>query len=184
MPRLSQAYPFAHNQCDNCGQAFPTRNGVRRHIGHSPHCKAAILRNSTARHAARRAEDIEILADDGGYHQGVQTHADTDIPDLDINPEILSGHEGGLTDQRDHAHVDMNPRYVRKYDEGHAANVSGSAKTAFESMKDSQDASGQGAYAPFKDRGEWELAAWLVKNVNQRGTDEFLKLPIVSHVRI
>ncbi|KAF8431623.1 hypothetical protein L210DRAFT_837540, partial [Boletus edulis BED1] len=57
-------------------------------------------------------------------------------------------------------------------------------QTAFESMKDLQDASGQCAYAPFADRSEWELADWLVKNVNQGATDKFLKLGIVSHINL
>ncbi|KAF8124416.1 hypothetical protein EV363DRAFT_1178044, partial [Boletus edulis] len=38
-------------------------------------------------------------------------------------------------------------------------------------------------YAPFVDRSEWELAGWLVKNVNQRATDGLLKLPVVSSIR-
>ena len=35
-------------------------------------------------------------------------------------------------------------------------------------------------WAPFADKDEWELAKWLVKNVNQRATEEFLKMPGVS----
>jgi hypothetical protein len=30
-------------------------------------------------------------------------------------------------------------------------------------------------------REEWSLAQWLVKNLGQTQTDEFLKLPIVSY---
>lgn len=183
MPRLSKTYPFARNRCDNCGQAFPTQNGVRCHIGHSPLCQAAALQNSINQHSTstRRAEDIdsEVLATNDG-----ESRQPEGVQDLDINPDIFSGLEGGFTDQQDHTHTETHPRYARKYDEGHAANVLGSAKTAFESMKDLQEASGHGAYAPFKDRSEWELAKWLVQNVNQRATDEFLKLSIVSHVHL
>ncbi|KAN0094971.1 hypothetical protein V8E55_003258 [Tylopilus felleus] len=68
--------------------------------------------------------------------------------------------------------------YVCEYDEGRAADVLGSAKTMFQSMKDLQEVSGRGAYTPFTDHHEWELADWLIMNVNQRATNELLKLPI------
>ncbi|KAJ7186196.1 hypothetical protein C8R46DRAFT_983014 [Mycena filopes] len=35
-------------------------------------------------------------------------------------------------------------------------------------------------FGPFRDEEEWDLARWLMKNVNQTGTDEYLRLPIVS----
>ena len=34
---------------------------------------------------------------------------------------------------------------------------------------------------PFADEEEWELAQWLMKNVMQTATDQFLKLKGVSH---
>lgn len=58
--------------------------------------------------------------------------------------------------------------------------VLGSAQTAFKKMADHQESSGAGVYHPFKDFEEWELAEWLVKNVNQRVTEDLLKLSIVS----
>ncbi|KAI9459627.1 hypothetical protein HD554DRAFT_2206981 [Boletus coccyginus] len=49
-------------------------------------------------------------------------------------------------------------------------------ETPFEQMKRYQEATGRGAYAPFADHDKWALAQWLIKNVNQRATEEFLKL--------
>jgi hypothetical protein len=60
------------------------------------------------------------------------------------------------------------------------ADVLGTHATSFEQMKMFQDSAEKGPYAPFVDLDEWELAWWLIKTVNQRATDEFLKLPIVS----
>ncbi|KAI6006884.1 hypothetical protein EDD15DRAFT_2383857 [Pisolithus albus] len=34
--------------------------------------------------------------------------------------------------------------------------------------------------SPFEDCEEWELAQWLINNVNQRATDEFLKLQLLT----
>ncbi|KAF8547099.1 hypothetical protein OG21DRAFT_1398193, partial [Imleria badia] len=53
--------------------------------------------------------------------------------------------------------------------------------TPFKQMKSYQEATGDGSYAPFADREEWALAQWLVKNVNQCTTEEFLKLPITKN---
>ncbi|KAI9459004.1 hypothetical protein HD554DRAFT_2207041 [Boletus coccyginus] len=51
-------------------------------------------------------------------------------------------------------------------------------------MKMFQDSTKKETYAPFADHDEWELAWWLIKTVNQRATDEFLKLPITrDHMR-
>ncbi|KIK17767.1 hypothetical protein PISMIDRAFT_110783, partial [Pisolithus microcarpus 441] len=55
--------------------------------------------------------------------------------------------------------------------------------TVFEKMKELQDGFGGSAYSPFEDHKEWELAQWLINNVTQWATDEFLKLPVVSHRR-
>ncbi|KAI9567254.1 hypothetical protein HD554DRAFT_1990105, partial [Boletus coccyginus] len=52
--------------------------------------------------------------------------------------------------------------------------------TPFEQMRLFQCGSGGGTYALFADCDKWELAQWLIKNIYQKATEEFLKLPIVS----
>ncbi|KAJ7705072.1 hypothetical protein B0H16DRAFT_1346536 [Mycena metata] len=51
-------------------------------------------------------------------------------------------------------------------------------KTLFERMYADQNAKNGTDFGPFRDEEEWDLARWLMKNVNQTGTDEYLKLPI------
>jgi hypothetical protein len=183
MPRGTHPYPFAQHQCGYCGQVFPTVTGVRRHISHSPRCQAAVLRNAVrGDQGGDQGVNSEVRTDNEGNGEGV---------DMDVYPDHNPGGEGGLDDHDRPVHSDFEhncinaekrERYACEYDEGCAADVLGSAQTAFERMKDLQDASAQGAYALFADRREWELADWLMKNANQRATDEFLKLPIVSHI--
>ncbi|KAF8545688.1 hypothetical protein OG21DRAFT_1428831, partial [Imleria badia] len=72
------------------------------------------------------------------------------------------------------------PRFAQEFSEKRAAGIISCGETPFEQMKRYQEGSGGGAYAPFADEEEWELARWLIKNVNQRVTEEFLRLPIVS----
>ncbi|KAG6852687.1 hypothetical protein C0991_009891, partial [Blastosporella zonata] len=49
----------------------------------------------------------------------------------------------------------------------------------FEKIHREQEAGRQTQWGPFKDEEEWQLAEWLIQNVGQTQTDEFLKLPIV-----
>lgn len=72
-------------------------------------------------------------------------------------------------------------RFAQEFFSHPIADILGSDTTSFERLKMAQDGAGKGPYAPFADRDEWELAQWLVKNANQRMTEDFLKLPIVSH---
>jgi hypothetical protein len=72
------------------------------------------------------------------------------------------------------------PRYAKEFPT--SAKVFGDGKTAFEEIFREQTAKGESPWAPFADKDEWELARWLVKNVNQRATEEFLKNPGVSVV--
>lgn len=192
MPRLTHTYPLSRNQCGYCSQAFPTLTGLRRHTSHSPRCQAAALRSAARRHTARSDQGVEAPGptDNEATGQGIETYAD-----IDMYPDPFLGHEGDEGGRDDHGEP-VRPelerdsmgtgggsqRYAREFDEGRAADVLGSAQTAFESMKDLQEASGRGAYAPFADRSEWELADWLVKNTNQGATDKFLKLAIVSDI--
>ncbi|KAF7371541.1 hypothetical protein MVEN_00009100 [Mycena venus] len=39
-------------------------------------------------------------------------------------------------------------------------------------------------FVPFRDEEEWDLARWLMKNVTQTGTDEYLRLPINKKANI
>ena len=50
----------------------------------------------------------------------------------------------------------------------------------FEQIRKEQQETGSSKWGPFKDQDEWELAEWLLKNVGQKQTDDFLKLNIVS----
>ncbi|KAI0281068.1 hypothetical protein BC826DRAFT_1094230 [Russula brevipes] len=62
---------------------------------------------------------------------------------------------------------------------GNTAEKLGVGQPEFRRLHEEQNARGQPPWAPFTDLDEWELAQWLLKRVNQTGTDEFLKLPII-----
>ncbi|KAG6859996.1 hypothetical protein C0995_000743 [Termitomyces sp. Mi166 len=52
------------------------------------------------------------------------------------------------------------------------------ARTAFKSLLEAQVKAVAEQWEPFESQEEWELVTWLMKNVGQNATDEYLKLPI------
>ena len=70
-------------------------------------------------------------------------------------------------------------RWAQEYDG--AAEELGEGKTLFEEIRETQEAMCQPPMAPFVDDDEWDLARWLMKNVMQTATEEFLKMKGVRH---
>ncbi|KAG1883656.1 hypothetical protein F4604DRAFT_1878919 [Suillus subluteus] len=52
--------------------------------------------------------------------------------------------------------------------------------TKFHRIQAELENSGKGMWGPFQDEDEWELAKWLIQNVDQNQTDKFLRLPIIK----
>jgi hypothetical protein len=70
-------------------------------------------------------------------------------------------------------------RFAEQYP-GSAGTALRRGQTRLEELRVRQEKADESCWAPFASRDEWELAAWLMKNVGQKSTDEFLKLPFVS----
>lgn len=74
-------------------------------------------------------------------------------------------------------------RYVEEFDTTHKAGAAwGQQIPLFESIWLNQKQEGICQWGPFDGEEEWELAEWLIKNVGQKQTDTFLKLPIVRYI--
>ena len=63
---------------------------------------------------------------------------------------------------------------------GNAGQGKHMSKTRFECWQEIKKCEGKNPWDPFVNKEEWDLTMWLIKNVGQKLTDEFLKLPIVS----
>jgi hypothetical protein len=77
---------------------------------------------------------------------------------------------------------DYNPssiRYVEPFP-GSAGEPLRREKTRFELLQEIQKSEVKGPWEPFSSREEWGLAEWLMRNVGQKSTNEYLQLPIVS----
>ncbi|KAI9569202.1 hypothetical protein HD554DRAFT_2171670 [Boletus coccyginus] len=103
----------------------------------------------------------------------------SDVPEPDVWEDEHEDTPGALT--VDEGHGPHFPCFAQEFLEKPVADIFGHGETPFEQMKHYQEATGRGAYAPFADHDEWALAQWLVKNMNQCATEEFLKLFITKN---
>ena len=100
----------------------------------------------------------------------------------DVSMEPMAHHiEEGYEGQEAGGAKPPFPRFAQEFFLRAVADILGTDATSFDWMKMYQDSAQKGPYTPFADHDEWELAWWLIKTVNQHATNEFLKLPIVSH---
>jgi hypothetical protein len=70
-------------------------------------------------------------------------------------------------------------RFIESY-AGDAGKGLRKTKTRFEVWLENQRGEEKNPWDPFASEQEWALTMWLMNNVGQKSTDEFLKLPIVS----
>ncbi|KAH7917273.1 hypothetical protein BV22DRAFT_1135543 [Leucogyrophana mollusca] len=191
--------------CGHCGKSLPTSARVKQHISNTPACREKRDRQANQRiHALEQL--LWLKRHQGGHAVEANTHADGNdiIPDdglelaqaADMMPPFIPNPHH----QRHEIAVPRDPtpppdkracveeveddeasgirRFVQVFPDDRAAEVLGMGETVFKQLQKHQEADGVGPFGPFADSEEWGLAQWLVKNVNQHATEEYLKLPI------
>ncbi|KAI6010391.1 hypothetical protein BKA83DRAFT_4068620 [Pisolithus microcarpus] len=184
------------HRCNYCLKPIATAPGVKRHITQSARCQYQW--KEELKHATSTS-DL-----DGGYREPSETPAKdyccesdgrNDAPDLregsivqrhrinaDIDPHILqdvASKQARVSDDIDKPPTHSSTGRFTKAFEGVAAKILGSRKTLFESWEEAEALDDDSMWAPFRDEEEWELARFLMKNIGQNKTDEFLKLGMV-----
>jgi hypothetical protein len=202
VPKYRTAKFCGQHRCDTCGKDLPTAAGLKRHIANSSRCYKQWRRwerEVLQREPTKSPSPCVSNATDDS--QGPQY----DSPALDFPPEELPAfiplervtHHTTLA-LRDSSSSDSEPlskraqveedegektdgcrRWVHEFDG--AAKELGEGKTLFKEIQEQQEAMHKPLMAPFADNDEWELARWLMKNVTQTATEEFLKLKAVRH---
>jgi len=90
-----------------------------------------------------------------------------------------------VEDVEDEGETKESARYIEEFpDSFGAGSVWGEDVPFFEKIRLCQEEDGSSQWGPFKDKEEWELAEWLIRNVGQKQTDAFLNLNIVSYYLI
>lgn len=191
--------------CVFCGKLCTTAPGLERHIARTPDCKKSSCEKfgqyansiwdlndvpANPNHAlAEQEPNLEELPD-FRLEEDIEL-AEQRLDDEERNPQQLprpplpdepQPHPRRATEKvPSNEEVNNGGRYIEYFpDEFLAGATWGHGKPLFESVYENQKRVGGCRWAPFEDEDEWQLAEWLIRNVGQKQTDNFLKLPIVS----
>ena len=166
-------------------KAFSTQRAVNQHISASKKClkewHKKIIRKNDNSSPKRRC----IYSPEPGLLDFSNPDLTHTLNDADNFPELeqqtLSDRAWQATiDDEDGNDLTSTPiRYVEPFP-GPAGEASRHEKTRFEVLQQIQESEVKAPWEPFASRAEWGLAEWLMKNVGQGKTDEYLQLPIVS----
>jgi hypothetical protein len=176
---------MAPPRCQYCGKAFKTPRAVNHHISASK-ARSTEWRNDlykkedhTATPSPKRLKKESLTEDDvhefepdilGDFVMNSQSRRASE------EVEEVHNNEGG----KNYTASEI-PRFIESYP-GDAGEGIRKSKTQYEEWLESQREDGKNRWDPFASEQEWALARWLILNVGQKATDEFLKLSIVSKI--
>ena len=177
------------HRCNHCGKDIPTAAGLKLHIANS---KNSGCRDQWEREVLRRdpkppkpPNDVEPepLYDSPMLELSCE-EVQTFIPSerQPVSPNVSNREpqsKRARVEEVDDEEAGGLRRWVQEF-EGAAAEVLAEGKTLFDELREQQEAMCEPPLAPFADEEEWELAQWLMKNVTQTATDQFLKSKGVS----
>ncbi|KAG6839374.1 hypothetical protein C0991_003198 [Blastosporella zonata] len=164
-------------RCPYCAVAKPSIRAVNMHLqAHAP-CLKKWQQELTSRHdlpspplgPKRKLPPVEIPASDEEY--------EPEFPDdgtQSKHPRVEN------VEDEDDPPASQYSRYIHPYP-GPAGQWIREGKTKFGALQEWLEQSGKSLWEPFESEEEWELAMWLLKNVGQKSTDEYLKLPIIRN---
>lgn len=182
------------SRCNFCGKDLLYPSRVQLHIQNAPKCRAKWDKELASRpHLSRATIQQTASVSPAGDDQPMEnTHSMSDIeleqladsfkPSSSTRPpedDPRPTKRAYVEDIEDEGEQPM--RFCRQYP-GCAAEILGTGKTEFETIRASQKASDSpdNCWAPFHDSEEWELAEWLVQETTQKARDRYLKMNIVS----
>jgi hypothetical protein len=189
VPKYNATRVRGQHRCNHCGKDIPTAAGLKRHITNS---KTSGCREQWEREVLRREPTKSPSPPETGTDT-VRPRDDSPMLEfpLDELPPFIPPERLGRpaspeqstpeppskrawVEEVDDEEAGGCRRWAKEFDG--AAEELGEGKTLFEEIRESQKAMCEPPMSPFLDEEEWELARWLMKNVNQTATDEFLKM--------
>ena len=189
--------------CEFCSKQCATTPSLKRHIDSTLDCKKAS--HEEFRHYANTIWDN--IPENPNHKEpqalpNIPIHPD--LPDFYLEEDIQLAEEALHGEENDilpipppplHGKHQLHPQhvtvedvpdnedggcYIENFLEENMASVTwGQSKPLFECIDDDQKRGGGPCWGPFEDEDEWQLAEWLIRNVSQRQTDNFLRLPII-----
>jgi hypothetical protein len=176
--------------CKYCGTIKSTSEAIKKHIQHTLLCRdkylvelskieSTVLDSDTHTPTCINSNsNCEQPADEVSY--GVDIADETSVGASQEETGHSATFKDGVGNPGTWNFPVELPRYSEAYP-GLAGMPIGSAKekTCFELIRDAEGEDGPWSEKGFKSKEEWEVAKWLLHNVGQNQTDEFLKLPMV-----
>ncbi|KAG1830781.1 Zn-finger domain-containing protein [Suillus variegatus] len=167
--------------CGFCAKEMPTLGGVRKHIAGRPDCRRQwelLVENQNDIGAPRlgtsNQADTNTDSHADSYSPHRRSRSESSNPDADI-PAAPKHRRVTIEEVEDEDHARYFEQCVG------AGQTLREGQTGFERFQQYKECMGEDKWAPFNDGEEWGLAEWLVKNLGQTRTDEFLKLPITQN---
>jgi len=156
---------------------------MNHHISASKDCyeewRKELVRNEQPSPKQRKENSSRRLmegTDEGEVNTDIVDDFVMDFPPVERDAVEEDRHEGGNT------YLTTNvDRFIESYP-GDAGQAIEKSKTRFQEWFENQRNDQKIQWDPFASEEEWALCMWLIKNVGQKSTDEFLKLPIVSEI--
>ena len=192
VPKYNATRVRGQHRCNHCGKDIPTAAGLKRHIANSKtsgcheQWEQEVLRREPTKSPSPPATGTIRPQDDSPMLEFALDELPAFIPSERLGhpaspdqstPKPPS--KRARVEEVDDEEAGGCRRWAKEFDG--AAEVLGEGKTLFEEICESQEAMCEDPMSPFLDEEEWELARWLMKNVNQTETDEFLKMKGVCH---
>lgn len=168
---------MAPDRCQYCGKAFQTLRAVNHHISLSKSCynqwrKDLIRKENPSPKRQKKNPSTELEEHWEDIYTGI---ADEFVmPPSPRRASVEEEDNGGNTYR-----TSQGERFIESY-AGDAGKGLRKSKTRFEDWFENQSGEEKNPWDPFASEQEWALTMWLMKNVGQKSTAEFLKLPIVS----
>jgi hypothetical protein len=194
VPKYNATRVRGQHCCNHCGKDIPTAASLKRHITNS---KTSGCREQWGREVLRR----ELTKSPSPPVTGtgaVRPQDDSPMLEFPLDklpafiPSERLGHPASperstpeppskwaWVEEVDDEEAGSCQRWAQEFDG--AAEELGEGTTLFEEICESQEAMREPPISLFVDEEEWELARWLMKNVNQTATDKFLKMKGVCH---
>jgi hypothetical protein len=177
------------HRCPFCEKPFETPRALNHHISALKSCykewrKNLVRLEHLSPKRPRRNSPITL---EGGPEsldlEAVDTRIVDDFDFVPPSPPRRATVEDNDNEQRNtylrETSTTQMDRFVEPYP-GDAGQGLRKSKTRFEKWLEIQEAEGKKPWDPFASKEEWALTGWLIKNVGQKSTDEYLKLQIVS----
>jgi hypothetical protein len=181
-------------RCPYCSKALPTQNAVRLHVAATPECKET-WNQQFSQNIKKPSQRLPLKTPEQNHPSSpwiipnsptddeMETFADNfNLPELFVTPSesIVEDITRPPSSAKNVEVEDQALRFSQQYPRP-IANPISFQNTRFEKKQGEDIMNGKLPWEPFSSQDEWELASWLISNVNQKATDKYLKLPIVSY---